>query len=329
MNIIKADAMGMCFGVRDALQQAASIEHPENVTIHGQLVHNEQLLVQLEQRGFRMTDESRRDAIPETARVMVTAHGVSEKERARLKHAGKTLIDTTCPLVVRVHQAALELEAGGFHVLVIGKRDHVEVRGITGDLTRFDVVEAVGDVRRFDSTRLGIVCQSTVTSRDVTAIRQAVIKQNPQSEVRLIDTVCQPTKDRQTAIEKLARQVDTVVVVGGSNSNNTRRLAAYCRVQGLRTFHIQSAADLRADWFIGHESVGLTAGTSTLPETINEVYNRLTQIAESKKPPQDSMTKSSQPWQELPPSPQTAKQKAVLDTFTDDSRTHNKESAPC
>jgi len=279
MRIIKADAMGICFGVRDALQLAEQISEPTTVTIHGELAHNETLLAQLEQRGFAMTREEDRTALPDTPRVMITAHGISEHERRRLQHAGKELIDTTCPLVNRAHQAAQRLAEEGYYILVLGRPGHVEVQGIVEDLDRYEVIPAVDQVRTFPHAKLGILCQTTLPVCDADQLRRAIAEQNPQAEIRFVDTICQPTKDRQTAVRRLVRQVEAVVVVGGRNSNNTRRLVEYCRRQGRKTFHIQSAADLQACWFSGFQTVGLTAGTSTLPETIEAVERRLREIA--------------------------------------------------
>ncbi len=107
MRVIRAEVMGLCFGVRDALEVIDGIDEPATVTIHGQLVHNEIVQLQLEARGFPMSGEAQRgDSMPETPAILVTAHGISDRERERLVSAGKRLIDTTCPLVVRVHQAA-------------------------------------------------------------------------------------------------------------------------------------------------------------------------------------------------------------------------------
>ena len=107
MRVIRADVMGMCFGVRDALEVIDGIDEPAAVTIHGQLVHNEVVQSQLASRGFAMRSEpAAADALPETPSVLITAHGISDRERERLESAGKRLVDTTCPLVTRVHQAA-------------------------------------------------------------------------------------------------------------------------------------------------------------------------------------------------------------------------------
>ncbi|HYT94617.1 MAG TPA: 4-hydroxy-3-methylbut-2-enyl diphosphate reductase [Gemmataceae bacterium] len=275
MKVIRAEVLGMCFGVRDALKVLEDVERPEQVTIHGELVHNEAVLIQLGARGFRMASENARHELPPTDTVLITAHGVSDVERRRLEAAGKRLVDTTCPLVTRAHTAAQKLQAEGYHVLVIGRRGHVEVQGIVEDLHSFDVIQAPEEVRRYPSRRLGIMCQTTSPARHVECIRAAIAEHNPDADIRFLDTVCHPTKDHQRALERLLEQVEAVVVVGGRNSNNTRELVARCREKNVPAFHVQSAADLDPAWFDGVVTVGLTAGTSTLDETIENVYQAL------------------------------------------------------
>jgi 4-hydroxy-3-methylbut-2-enyl diphosphate reductase len=278
MKVLTAEELGMCFGVRDALRTIDGIDDPGAVTIHGELVHNEVVLGGLRARGFAMADETDRRALPTTPLVMITAHGVSDTERRRLTAAGKQLLDTTCPLVTRAHTAARELRDAGYHVLLIGRRNHVEVRGIVEDLHSFDVIQNPEEVKCYPHGRLGIVCQTTSSERAVRSIRDAVETRNPNAEIRFIDTVCLPTKEHQRALERLVEQVDAMVVVGGRTSNNTRELAAFCRQKCLPTFHVQGAADIRSEWFRGYGVVGLTAGTSTLDGTIEEVREALEQI---------------------------------------------------
>jgi 4-hydroxy-3-methylbut-2-enyl diphosphate reductase len=275
MQVFKADVLGMCFGVRDALAALEELDRPEEITIHGELVHNEKVLADLDARGFRQLEETRRHALPLTETVLITAHGISQAERRRLEQAGKNLIDTTCPLVTRAHEAARKLQRAGYHVLVIGKPGHVEVQGIIGDLESYDVLQSPEDVRTYAQARLGIMCQTTTPVRHAAAIRTAVAARNPHADIRFIDTICHPTREHQAALERLLDQVEAMVVVGGRNSNNTRQLVLRCQERGLAAFHIQCAADLRAEWFEGIATVGLTAGTSTLDETIDGVYQAL------------------------------------------------------
>jgi 4-hydroxy-3-methylbut-2-enyl diphosphate reductase len=281
VHVIKADVLGMCFGVRDALAVIERLDRPHEVTIHGELVHNEAVLASLQARGFHQVTESRRHSLPITDTVLITAHGVSQAERRRLEKAGKRLVDTTCPLVSRAHAAARTLRQAGYHVLVIGKPGHVEVQGVIEDLDSFDVIETPEDVRTYGKPRLGIMCQTTTPVAHADAIRAAVAAKNPGAEVRFIDTICHPTKDHQAALLRLLEQVEAMVVVGGRNSNNTRQLVLRCQERGLPAYHIQSAADLRPEWFDGVDTVGLTAGTSTLDETIEDVHQALVHLGEA------------------------------------------------
>ena len=279
MRVIRADVLGMCFGVRDSLAMIDQIASPGAVTIHGELVHNEVVQLQLKARGFGMqSEETRKRSLPETRMVLITAHGISDRERNRLHSAGKKIVDTTCPLVKRVHQAAASLEAEGYFVLLIGKRGHVEVEGITEDLEHFEVIESVAEVRAYPSSKLGIVCQTTATERSVGTIRVAVAAVNPGAQIKFVDTVCLPTKEHQRALENLLDQVEAVVVVGGRSSNNTQQLVARCIERGKPALHVQSAAELDPVWFKPFARVGLTAGTSTLHETIDEVHRALVWI---------------------------------------------------
>lgn len=275
MKVIRAEVLGMCFGVRAALKTLEALDRPADVTIHGELIQNEVVLDRLKERGFHMTGEDRRVELPLTREVLVTAHGISRRERGRLQEGGKALIDTTCPLVTLAHQAAQELDAEGRFILLIGRRGHVEVQGVIEDLDRFEVVQGPEEVRSYPFPRLGVLCQTTVPASLVRAVREAIEKNNPMADVRFIDTVCQPTRDHQRALEKLLSRVPAVVVVGGRHSNNTRALVWRCREAGLPAYHVQAAEDLRPEWFAGLDRVGLTAGTSTLDETVDAVEAEL------------------------------------------------------
>jgi len=278
MRVIRARAMGFCFGVRDALAIADTIETPANVTIHGELVHNEGVLTRLKSAGFRVTAEADRSQLDERPTVLITAHGISDAERSRLLAADKTLVDSTCPLVRRAHAAAQRFAVEGRHVLVLGRPGHVEVQGIVEDLPGFDVVPSIAEVRNYAHERLGVVCQTTMPPRQAAAMLAEIRLKNPQSDVAFADTICQPTRDRQAAVEELLSEVDAMVVVGGRRSNNTRELVALCRERGKPVWHIESAAEIESSWFNGFETLGLSAGTSTPDEVIEAVYLRLCEI---------------------------------------------------
>ena len=282
MKIVRAAEMGMCFGVRDALQITKEVTDPTQVTIHGELVHNPNVIQQLSSAGFGQISENNRESIAPTPLVLITAHGVSNKERRRLEENGKQLIDTTCPLVRRVHDAAMELAAEGRHVLLVGKPGHVEVLGIVEDLESCDVIASPQDVRAYENERLGIVSQTTMPPQFLEEIKTCITRRNPTADIRFVDTVCHPTKLRQQAMLELINGVDAVVVVGGRNSNNTRRLAELCLQHNVPALHVTCADEIDSNWFGDAKTIGLSAGTSTLDDTINEVHKRLEQIAVSK-----------------------------------------------
>ena len=278
MKIIRAEEMGMCFGVRDALQIADEVSRPADVTVYGELVHNPVVNHRLSKAGFHQSRENGREPNVTTPLVLITAHGISDKERNELQANNKQVIDTTCPLVQRVHKAASDLRDEGRLVLVIGKAGHVEVQGIIGDLPHFEVISITEDVRRFDSEQLGVISQTTMPMDQVAEIHAEIQRQNPNADIRFIDTVCRPTKLRQQAMLDLLKRVDAVVAVGGMNSNNTRRLVNLCHEHGKPGYHVESADQLQVAWFSDVKVVGLTAGTSTLDETIDQVQRALERI---------------------------------------------------
>src|SRR5687767_6211511 len=247
MQVIVADSLGLCFGVRDALAAVRAVAAPADVTILGQLVHNPEVTAELRSRGFAGRAETERDAVPATPQVLITAHGVSDRRRQALLDAGKSILDTTCPLVRHVHEAARRLHDEGRRVIVIGRADHVEVQGVVEDLVNYAVVESPADVATWPDERLGIVCQSTSASDEVAALRGLIAARNPHASIEFVDTICKPTKERQQALTDLLPRVDAVVVVGGANSNNTRRLVERARNVGKLAIHVERADELRAE----------------------------------------------------------------------------------
>ncbi|HVW36798.1 MAG TPA: hypothetical protein VHB99_05820, partial [Pirellulales bacterium] len=164
------------------------------------------------------------------------------------------------------------------HVLVLGRPGHVEVQGIIEDLPSFDVMPGIAEVQTYAHERLGIVCQTTMPPRQAAALVAEIRLKNPQSDVAFADTICQPTRNRQAAVEELLSEVDAMIVVGGRRSNNTRELVALCRERGKPVWHVESAAEIESSWFTGRETLGLTAGTSTPDEVIEAVYQRLCEL---------------------------------------------------
>ena len=273
MKIIRAEYLGMCFGVRDAITLALKQAEVAPLTVLGDLVHNESVLATLRAKG--VTIEQHADKVS-TPTVMVTAHGASERALNRTRALGLNVLEATCPLVHLAHRAVHGLVREGFHPVIIGKRDHVEVRGLTDDLKEYDVVLEEEDIANLrEHPRLGVVSQTTQPIEKVHRLVELIRARFPRSDVKFQDTVCQPTKQRQSAAIELAQECELVVVVGGPKSNNTRELVRTCERFCPRVHYVQNAGDLRSEWFEGISLVGLTAGTSTPDVTIDAVEHRI------------------------------------------------------
>ncbi len=284
MNIHLARHMGMCFGVRDALRKTHEVAGHGPVTVLGQLVHNPVVSAHLAMLGVR---EGKLDDVggAGTERVVITAHGAADGHRRGWRDAGYEVTDTTCSLVRKAHAGLAGLVRAGYFPVVVGKKGHVEVLGLTGDFPEAVVVEGVADLGLLPEGRpLGVVSQTTQPLENVERMVAEIRRARPGVEVRFVDTVCQPTKDRQQALDDLCRECPVVVVVGGRNSNNTRALVGRVQALGAIAHHVETPDDLDGRWFLGIEHVGVTAGTSTLDETVDAVVSRMRILAASVAP---------------------------------------------
>ena len=281
MKIILAEHFGMCFGVRDAIAQAEQLAEQAPLTILGELVHNPIVRERLRAQGVAEGSLDRPEIT--SGSVMITAHGASDTKRAAWRERGFQVVDGTCPLVRHAHEQLKRLVAAGYFPVVIGKVGHVEVRGLTEDFPEARVVEVPSDILKLPRRkRYGVISQTTQPIDRVRTLVAEIERLHPASEVRFVDTVCKPTKDRQSALRKLIDVAEVVVVVGGHGSNNTRQLVETCRAAGRRAFHVERPDELRSEWFDGINVIGLTAGTSTLRETVVAVFRRLEEIARTR-----------------------------------------------
>jgi 4-hydroxy-3-methylbut-2-enyl diphosphate reductase len=280
MKIQLAEHYGLCFGVRDAIAQAERLARQAPLTILGELVHNPVVRERL--AGLGVKEGSLHDSGGATPQVMITAHGASDAKRHEWRLNGFGVADGTCPLVRHAHDQLKQLVALGYHPVVIGQRGHVEVQGLVGDFPEASVLQNAEDIGSLPAAvRLGVISQTTQPIEHVREFVGAIRHARPDQEVRFCDTVCQPTKSRQTALRKLIAECDTLVVVGGRNSNNTLQLVAAATDAGRKVIHVERAEELQPDWFRKVERVGITAGTSTLKETVATVQQRLEEIASS------------------------------------------------
>lgn len=283
MKISLARVMGSCFGVERAVEMA--LKHPDacNLTMLGELVHNPQTVEQLREKGIKMAKGAANIGEIQTRFVMITAHGASDRVKDEVVRRGREIVDATCPLVQHVHKRIKEMVVSGCFPVVIGEERHAEIQGIVGDLAEYLVISSAAEVGRIPASKrkkLGIVSQTTQNANEVEKIVAEIRRRKDVDEIIFANTVCKPTRDRQEAVEELCRQVDIMIVVGGRNSSNTRRLKLLCESMGVKARHVESAKELEADWFAGCLHAGITAGTSTPDAVIHEVHERMTKLAE-------------------------------------------------
>jgi 4-hydroxy-3-methylbut-2-enyl diphosphate reductase len=280
MKIIRAAAMGYCTGVRRAMEiaskEAAHTSSP--VFTEGRLIHNLKALESLKERGVRELDGDLYGLIG-GATVVLRAHGVSPKREAELSARGAKIADATCPKVKKNQLKARSLAKDGFHVFLVGEKSHAEIIGLMGYADCI-AVENAAEARlsakklfhENPRSKTAIIGQTTL-STDVYLSAAAAIRE-VFSNVCVIDTICPATKDRQDAVKKLCASVDAVVIVGGKESANTRRLFHIAETSGKAAYLIETAEELPPSVF-AYDMVGISAGASTPDEIIDEVENRL------------------------------------------------------
>jgi len=261
VNVKVAKYAGVCYGVERALKLAVeAAESGRTVHTLGPLIHNPQAVLALQERGVEVA-ASLEDA--EDGTLVIRSHGVVPAIIAEAREKGLDVIDATCPFVSTAHQSAAELVRDGYTVIIVGEADHPEVEGIMAWAQGHAiVVEEVADIpAKLGSRKIGVVVQTTQTLSRLQAVVDALLPR--ASELKVHNTICSATGKRQRAAEDLAREVDVVVVVGGHNSGNTSRLAEISRAVNARVHQVETADELRPEWFEGACDVGVTAGAST------------------------------------------------------------------
>jgi len=282
MKVSLASALGTCFGVEDAINLAMTPEFGADLTIVGQLVHNPQINESLKGNGVSLVNNVDDIDQIKTKKVMITAHGAAEKTKKKLSEAGFIVYDASCPLVMRVHKTIKSMVMKGYFPVVIGQQDHVEVKGIVGDLEQYLVISGEDDLGKIEKAgrrKLGIVSQTTLQVEKVEHLVNKIRENDCVDEVYFVNTICQPTRDRQIAVRDLAGQVDLMIVIGGYNSSNTKKLVQVCDEKQIEAHHIESFSQLEKKWFRKRNHVGITAGTSTPDYVINEVHETILKIA--------------------------------------------------
>ena len=266
-RVVIADDQGFCWGVRRALE---IVDQHGDVLILGDLIHNKQVVQQLEERGKKIVHAVTGE---EKKPVVITAHGTIIGNYLHLEKLGMEVVDTTCPLVSAIYKAGENLENEGYRILVIGNKEHVEVKGIASRLNNPIIVNNEEELARVTlPDRLGVTCQSTYSVQKFDKLVSQI--RTRTTDVKVKNTTCSPTKKRQSAAEQLAKQVELMIVVGGYHSSNTKKLAELTS-QFVESYHIETSAQLNPEWFEGKSEIGITSGASTADWIVEEIRQKI------------------------------------------------------
>ncbi|HOJ78222.1 MAG TPA: 4-hydroxy-3-methylbut-2-enyl diphosphate reductase [Bacillota bacterium] len=275
MQIIIAKSAGFCFGVRRALElveAALNAEEKSPIFSLGPLIHNPTVVKGLEAKGLHVVNQI--EEVPE-GRVVIRSHGVGPGIYQYAKEKNLEVIDATCPFVKNVHQLAVLLKKEGYQLIIIGEREHAEVKGVLDSAAgEALIVSSPTELEQMNlELKVGIISQTTQDINNFQQIVCQIVKRT--KECRVFNTICLATSKRQQEVAELSKQVDLVIVVGGKNSANTCRLAEIAANNGTLTYHVESAAELQTDWFQDKKVVGITAGASTPDSQINAVVEKI------------------------------------------------------
>ncbi len=274
MEIIVAKSAGFCFGVKRAIEmvESALMDQEKPIYSLGPLIHNPQVVEELHQKGLQVVETV--DHIPK-GRVVIRSHGVGPGVYQIAEERALELIDATCPFVKNVQQLAVLLREQGYSVVIFGEREHAEVRGVLESVAgEAMVVDEVYQLQLEKLTgKIGLISQTT---QDIESYRRLVDAIIPYAkELRVFNTICLATSQRQQEAADLSRQVELMIVVGGRNSANTARLVEICKNSGVTAYQVESADELELSWFTNINRVGVTAGASTPDQYIQAVIQKI------------------------------------------------------
>ena len=275
MEILVVKTAGFCFGVRRAIDTTFAIaeKRHQGVFTFGPIIHNPQVIEKLKEKNISPTDDVSYEDI---RALIIRTHGVPFQLMEDARRRGYDIIDATCPFVKKAQHYAKLLREEGFQVIILGDKEHPEVRGLMSYAGEDAIVtDEKGDLPDLKN-RVGVVVQTT---QPVEALKKLVSRIIEQSkEIKVYNTICNSTALRLKETEEMAGKVDVMVVVGGRNSANTTQLAHLCASLPVRTYHIETADELDRRWFDGAERVGITAGASTPEWIIDDVRERIKDI---------------------------------------------------
>lgn len=277
MKIILAKTAGFCFGVDRALKKVYDNLGVGHIYTYGPIIHNSYVVDDLASQGVKVIEDLEELKSLPHGKIVIRSHGISKAENKKMLTSGFEIVEATCPYVKRIHKKVAEASANGHHVIVIGDPEHPEVKGISGwsvtpvyILQKLDEVDLIPDI---EGITYEIVAQTTFNTqlyKDIT-----LQLQNKSFRVIINETICSATKERQEEAYEIATRVDLMIVVGGKNSSNTKKLYEICKRQCENTYHIESIEELELSVLNGMNLIGITAGASTPKKLIEEVISNV------------------------------------------------------
>ena len=282
MKIILANPRGFCAGVDRAISivELALEIHGAPIYVRHEVVHNRFVVNGLRERGAIFVEEL--SEVPDGAIVIFSAHGVSQAVRQEAKERNLKVFDATCPLVTKVHMQVARASRKGTKAILIGHKGHPEVAGTMGQYSNDDggiyLIESVEDIARLpveQNDELTFMTQTTLSLDDTAETIAALKEKYPAIQGPHKNDICYATTNRQEAVRELAKQSDLVLVVGSKNSSNSNRLAELASRMGVKSQLLDDPSDIRADWFDGVQTIGVTAGASAPEELVQSVISRL------------------------------------------------------
>jgi len=274
MEVIVAKKCGFCPGVTNAISIAEDLlAEKGNIYSLGPIIHNPDVVESFADKGLKTVDDI--DEIEEGSTVLIRSHGAAPAQIEQLKAKGARIVDATCVLVKRLQQKAIDLEKAGYEVVVIGDKNHPEVKGVVGCVENVVVVASKDDLCNLPKNKkLGVVCQTTKGPELFGELVGEIVRDGFR-ELKVINTLCKETVHRQESAVELCKNVDIMFVLGGLESANTHRLVELCKKHNNQTFHLQNWKEFDKSILLGKVTAGVTAGASTPEWVINEFVENL------------------------------------------------------
>ena len=285
MEVKVAKTAGFCFGVQRAVDKVYELidSCPDRLFTLGPIIHNEEVVNDLEKKGVRVASEEELKTLPEGSTVVIRSHGVGKEVYDQLEECGLSYVDVTCPFVLKIHRIVEKESKAGSHIVIIGDPDHPEVVGICGwCMGPYTVIRTKQDALDFvppEGKNVCIVSQTTFNYNKFKDLVEILRKKRYDNTVlnilNILNTICNATEERQREAKSIAGEVDTMLVVGGRHSSNTQKLFEICKKECENTYYIQTPVDLDSDMFQCSSYVGITAGASTPKKIIEEVQEHV------------------------------------------------------